>query len=79
MQHSIQQLMDRVSAIHGLAVQCHRMRYENAEGTYDEAQLNHLVEQIQAMCGSIYNDRNRDFDPASENIFKLARKIIHNN
>ena len=50
--------MDRVSAMHGLAVQAHREKYRSAKGEpYDVQQVTHLVEQIQQLAGSIYNDR----------------------
>ena len=58
MQHTIQQLMDKVSAMHGLAVQAHRIKYAKAKGEpYDVAMVTHLVDQIQALAGDIYNDR----------------------
>ena len=58
MQHTIQQLMDKISAMHGLAVQAHREKYKKAPGEpYDVAHVTHLVEQIQAMDGDIYNDK----------------------
>ena len=58
MQHTIQQLMDKVSAMHGIAVQAHREKYKKAPGEeYDEQLVTHLVEQIQAMAGDIYNDK----------------------
>jgi hypothetical protein len=58
MQHTIQQLMDKVSAMHGLAVQAHREKYKKAPGEeYDVHFVTHLVEQIQALAGDIYNDR----------------------
>jgi len=58
MQHSIQQLMDKVSAMHGLAVQAHREKYKKAPGEeYDVHLVTHLVDQIQALAGDIYNDR----------------------
>ena len=58
MQHTIQQLMDKVSAMHGLAVQAHRIKYGKAKGeSYDVATVTHLVDQIQALAGDIYNDR----------------------
>jgi len=58
MQHTIQQLMDKVSAMHGLAVQAHREKYKKAPGKeYDVDHVTHLVEQIQAMAGDIYNDK----------------------
>ena len=58
MQHSIQQLMDKISAMHGLAVQAHREKYRAAPGEpYDVDGVTHLVEQIQALAGDIYNDK----------------------
>jgi|TARA_R110002096_G_scaffold136469_1_gene289090 hypothetical protein len=58
MQHTIQQLMDKVSAMHGITVQAHRIKYGQAPGVkYDELMVTHLVEQIQAMAGDIFNDK----------------------
>ena len=57
MQHTIQQLMDKVSAMHGLAVQAHREKYKSHTKEYDVQLVTHLVEQVQAMAGDIYNDR----------------------
>ena len=57
MQHTIQQLMDKVSAMHGLAVQAHREKYKSASKEYDVNKVTHLVEQIQALAGDIYNDK----------------------
>ena len=45
--HTIQQMMDKVSAMHGL------------DGVYDFDKVNDLVEQIQAMAGDIYNDKTK--------------------
>ena len=58
MQHTIQQLMDKISAMHGLAVQAHREKYGKAKGQpYDVDGVTYLVEQIQALAGDIYNDK----------------------
>jgi hypothetical protein len=58
MLHTIQELMDKVSAMHGLAVQAHREKYGKAPGEeYDFDKVTRLVESIQAMAGDIYNDR----------------------
>jgi hypothetical protein len=58
MQHSIQQLMDKVSAMHTLAVQAHREKYKKAKGEpYNVHEVTMLVEQIQALAGDIYNDK----------------------
>ena len=57
MQHTIQQLMDKVSAMHGLAVQAHREKYKSHTKEYDVQLVTHLVEQVQALAGDIYNDK----------------------
>ena len=58
MQHTIDQLMQKVSAMHGLAVQAHREKYRAAPGEpYNVAYVTDLVAQIQALAGDIYNDR----------------------
>lgn len=58
MQHTIQQLMEKVSAMHTLAIQAHREKYRVSPGEpYNVDQVTHLVEQIQALAGDIYNDR----------------------
>ena len=57
MQHSIQELMDKVSAMHGLAVQAHREKYKSHTKDYDVDKETYLVEQVQAMAGDIYNDK----------------------
>ena len=55
--HTIQQMMDKISAMHGLAVLCHREKYGKADGTYDFEKVNDMVEQIQALAGDVYNDK----------------------
>lgn len=58
MQHTIQQLMDKISVMHGLAVQAHREKYGKAPGEeYNFDHVTYLVEQIQALAGDIYNDK----------------------
>ena len=58
MQHSIQQLINKVSAMHTLAVQAHREKYKKAKGEpYNVHEVTMLVEQIQALAGDIYNDK----------------------
>ncbi len=50
--------MDKVSAMHGLAVQAHREKYKKAKGEpYNVDEVTYLVEQIQALAGDIYNDK----------------------
>ena len=44
MLHTIQEMMDKVSAMHGLAVQAHRIKYGKAPGEpYDSDTVTHLV------------------------------------
>ena len=58
MQHTINQLMDKVSAMHTLALKAHREKYKRATcKSYDKEEVTNLVEQIQALAGDIYNDR----------------------
>tara|TARA_B100001113_G_C21109218_1_gene622426 strand:- start:1538 stop:1732 length:195 start_codon:yes stop_codon:yes gene_type:complete len=50
--------MDKVSALHGLTVQAHREKYGKPKGQpYDVQKVTILVEQIQALAGDIYNDK----------------------
>ena len=49
--------MDKVSAMHGLAVQAHREKYKSHTKEYDVQLVTHLVEQVQALAGDIYNDK----------------------
>lgn len=58
MQHTIQELMEKVSAMHSLAVLAHREKYGKAPGEpYMYEYVDDLVAQIQALAGDIYNDR----------------------
>ena len=58
MQHTIDQLMKKISAMHSLALLAHREKYKKASGEpYDVQQVTDLVHQIQALAGDIYNDR----------------------
>ena len=75
MQHTIQQLMDKVSAMHGLAVQAHREKYKSHTREYNVDLVTHLVEQIQALAGDIYNDKTPH--PKLEKI-KKAKEIKPN-
>ena len=46
--------------MHDMAILLHRKRYENVEGTYNKKELKHDVEQIQAMAGDIFHDKEGD-------------------
>jgi len=58
MQHTINELLKKVQAMHDLAILAHREKYKKAPSEpYDVDGVTHLVEQIQALAGDIYNDR----------------------
>ena len=52
--------MDKVSAMHGLAVQAHREKYKSHTRKYDVDLVTHLVEQIQALAGDKYSSISFD-------------------
>lgn len=60
MQHSIEELIRRINAMHDLAVQAHRVRNEvsdiSGEG-YNKQQCKHLIDQVQQLALSIANDK----------------------
>ena len=63
MQHSIEELIRRINAMHDLAVQAHRVRNEfsgisNKE--YDKIQCRHLLKQVQSMAMGIAHDTQGD-------------------
>jgi|TARA_X000000950_G_scaffold278550_1_gene369703 hypothetical protein len=58
--HSLEQLINKINAMHDMAVLAHRKRYQNHDGSYDHATLKHDIEQIQAMAGEIYHDKEGD-------------------
>ena len=58
MQHTIDELLKKVQAMQGLAMQAHREKYKKAPGNeYDVRFVTEMVEQVQALAGDIYNDR----------------------
>tara|TARA_B100001057_G_scaffold93613_1_gene89958 strand:+ start:3987 stop:4226 length:240 start_codon:yes stop_codon:yes gene_type:complete len=63
MQHSIEELIRRINAMHDLAVQAHRVRNEYSDISnqeYDKQRCKHLIEQVQAMALGIANDNEGD-------------------
>ena len=58
--HSLEELINKINAMHDMAVLAHRKRYEKHDGSYNHAMLKHEIEQIQAMAGEIYYDREGD-------------------
>jgi hypothetical protein len=60
MQHSIEDLIQRINAMHDKAVLLHRVRNEFAEISYkeyDKAACQALIDDIQAMALGIANDK----------------------
>ena len=60
MQHSIEDLIRRINAMHDKAVLLHRVRNEFAEISYkeyDKVACQALIDDIQAMALSIANDK----------------------
>jgi hypothetical protein len=58
MQHTIDELLKKIQAMHDLAILAHREKYKKAPGQeYNVAHVTHLVDQIQALAGDIYNDK----------------------
>lgn len=60
MQHSIEELIRRINAMHDLAVQAHRIRNEFAEISYkdyDKVSCQHLIDQIQSLALGIAYDK----------------------
>jgi hypothetical protein len=60
MQHSIEDLIQRINVMHDKAVLLHRVRNEFAEISYkeyDKAACQALIDDIQAMALSIANDK----------------------
>lgn len=56
MQHTIQEMYDKILVIRDMAQVAHNMKYARPnEDNFDE--ITHLVEDIQQMCGDIYNDK----------------------
>lgn len=60
MQHTIEDVIRRINAMHDLAVQCHRVRNEFADISYkqyDHETCQHLIDQIQSLAAGIANDK----------------------
>ena len=60
MQHTIEDLIEKINAMHDKAVELHRVRnqYSDLSGmTYDKTYCQHLVDQIQSMALEIAYDR----------------------
>ncbi|MBR19638.1 MAG: hypothetical protein CMA64_05785 [Euryarchaeota archaeon] len=56
MLHTLEQLIQKINAMHDMAVLAHRKRYQNADGSFDKAMVKHDLDQIRAMAGEIWHD-----------------------
>lgn len=56
MQHTIDEMYEKVCAMRDLAQIAHNEKYARPS-QYDWQRVTHLVEQIQALAGDIYNDK----------------------
>jgi hypothetical protein len=57
MQHTISQLCDKVTVMYEKSMQLRRLKYDTPKHDKDEAQISHLVSDIQALAGDIYHDK----------------------
>jgi hypothetical protein len=63
MLHTIESLIDKISAMHTKAILLHRLRNqysEHADQTYDKAECQVLLDDIQYMAKLIANDTQGD-------------------
>lgn len=63
MQHTIEDLIEKINAMHDKAIELHRERnkYSEISGKeYDKVWCQHLLDQIQSMALEIYSDRQGD-------------------
>tara|TARA_B100001287_G_scaffold273481_1_gene277005 strand:+ start:9201 stop:9431 length:231 start_codon:yes stop_codon:yes gene_type:complete len=63
MQHTIEQLIQKINAMHDKAVELHRIRNQYSElsgKSYDKITCNHILDGIQAMALEIAYDKEGD-------------------
>ena len=63
MQHTIEQLIQKINAMHDKAVELHRIRNQYSElsgNSYDKITCNHILDGIQAMALEIAYDKEGD-------------------
>jgi hypothetical protein len=63
MQHTIEQLIQKIEAMKNEAIALHRERCRysaNTDITYDKKLCEYMLSNIQALAGDIYNDREGD-------------------
>ena len=62
MRHSVEEFCKKISVMYDKSIQLHRERYgggdgHTAGGHYDQKGVQALIEDIQALAGDVYNDR----------------------
>ena len=60
MQHTIEQLIDKINVMHDKAIELHRLRNQNSELSdkkYDKTMCQLIIDQIQQMALEIAYDR----------------------
>lgn len=63
MQHTIEQLIQKINAMHDKAIELHRIRNQYSElsgKSYDKITCNHILDGIQAMALEIAYDKEGD-------------------
>jgi len=63
MQHTVEQLINKINVMHDKAIELHRLRNQYSELSdkkYDKAQCNFILEQVQQMALEIAYDREGD-------------------
>lgn len=57
MHHRISDLTRKVSVMYDMSLRLHRLKYDTPLEKQDRHLIDHLIADIQAMAGDIYNDR----------------------
>jgi len=81
MNHSIEQLIERINAMHDLAVKAHRVRNQYsslAREDYDQDACKHLLEQVQELARGIANDPIGDRIPTEMDFKDLEDVVLDN-
>ena len=79
MNHSIEKLIERINAMHDLAVKAHRVRNQYsgmAREDYDHDACKHLLEQVQDLARGIANDRIGTKIPTDMEYKDIEKKVL---
>tara|TARA_B100000900_G_scaffold400967_1_gene405160 strand:- start:214 stop:501 length:288 start_codon:yes stop_codon:yes gene_type:complete len=78
MNHSIEDLIKRINAMHDLAVKAHRVRNQYASGSgksYDHEECKHLLEQVQSLAAGIAADKIGETIPTDMEYDKAVKEL----